>query len=512
MPDSAIAAAVIKGGRVTTYFAGSSGTSRKLDEHTLFEIGSITKTFTATALASLVRAHRIHLNDPVGRYLPASVRVPSRDGKAITLLNLATQHSGLPRLPTNMKHIDGDNPYLTYSVTDLYAFLNSYTLPRDPGAQFEYSNLGFGLLGLALTHAAHASSYASLIQDDVFSPLRMKESEVALSTAPNARMAVGHDIDGNTVHSWEFTDADAGAGAIRSDLHDMEKYLRCNMGTGPIEATCLFAQKPRDSFTGHRIGLAWWTDEHTGDIEHGGDTAGYHAVLMMNPSRTRGVVVLSSGPMITDIARHLLDESSPVASLAANVMLSAATLDQYVGTYKNERGRIVYTITRNGDELEARIAGQPAAKIYPSRLDHFYYKIVPAYIEFVRQSGTVAGLILTQSGQQVQCYKIDANGKPMTTSLTPNYPPVVTLDASTLQQYAGSYDMGGGAVVTVTLKDGHIFAQLTGQDAYEIYPRAKDEFYYKVVDAQITFTRKNGIVTGLVLHQTGRDIPALRTK
>lgn len=512
MPGSAIAAAVIDNGRVTTYFAGSSGTSRKLDEHTLFEIGSITKTFTATALASLARAHRIHLNDPVGRYLPASVRVPSRSGKAITLLNLATQHSGLPRLPTNMKHADGDNPYLSYSVADLYAFLNSYELPRDPGAQFEYSNLGFGLLGLALTRAAHVASYAALIQGDVFAPLRMNESEVALSTSPDARMAIGHDVDGNAVHSWEFTDADAGAGAIRSDLHDMEKYLRCNLGYGPIEKTCLFAQQPRDSFTRHRIGLAWWTDEPSGDIEHGGDTAGYHAILMMNPSRTKGVVVLSSGPMITDIARHLLDESSPVASPAAKVTLSTATLDQYTGTYKDSSGRIVYTITRSGDELEAQIAGQQAAKIYPSRPDHFYYKIVPAYIEFVRQSGTVAGLILTQSGQQVQCYKIDANGKPMTTSITPNYPPIVALDASTLQQYAGNYDLGGGAIVTVTLKDGHVFAQLTGQDPYEIYPSAKDAFYYKIVDAQITFTRTNGIITGLVLHQTGRDLPATRTK
>lgn len=511
MPGSAIVAAVIDRGRVITYFAGSSGTGRKLDSHTLFEIGSVTKTFTATALASLVRAHRVGLSDPVARYLPLSVHVPSLDGKTITLLNLATQHSGLPRLPANMGDVSGDNPYLTYNVADLYAFLNAYKLPRDPGATFEYSNLGFGLLGLALTHAAHERSYAALIQDAVFAPLHMNQSEVALSTAPDVRMAAGHNVDGDKVHSWEFTEADAGAGAIRSDLDDMIKYLRCNMGSGTLGAACLFAQQPRDTFTAHRIGLAWWTDDGSGDIEHGGDTAGFHAMIVMNRSRTKGVVVLSSGPIVRDIAMHLLDPATPVASPAAHVALSPTLLEQYAGTYKNTGAGIVYTISPHGDRLEARIEGQQPATIYPSRWpDHFYYKVVPAYIEFVRDSGSVVGLILTQDGQHVACYKIGEDGKPMATSLAPSYPPVVTLDASTLQQYAGTYDLGG-APVTVTVKDATVFAQLAGQPAYEIYPSAKDEFYLKIVDAQISFTRTNGAVTGLVLHQNGRDSTARRT-
>lgn len=513
MPGSAVVAAVIDRGRVTTYFAGSSGTARKLDAHTLFEVGSVSKTFTATALSRLVRSRRVRLNDPVGSYLPASVHVPSRDGKAITLLNIATQHSGLPRLPTNMTpaQIESGNPYVSYTVQDLYAFLNTYKLPRDPGARFEYSNLGFGLLGLALTHAAHEASYAALIHDEVFTPLGMSESEVATSTDPDARLAAGHNVDGDVVHSWEFTDADAGAGAIRSDLTDMVKYLRCNLGSGPLASTCLFAQTPRDTFTGHRIGLAWWTDDGTGIIEHGGDTAGFHSMVAMNASRTKGVVILSSGPQVTDIARHLLDPSLPVAHPSASATIPTATLDQYVGTYKNESAGIVYTITRTGERLEAQIQGQQAAAIYPSRWpDHFYYKVVPAYIEFVRQSGAVAGLILTQSGQQVPCYKIGANGKPLATSLQPSYPPLVTLDAATLEQYAGKYVFAGGTVMEVTVQDGHVFVALGTQSPSEVYASAKDEFYSKIVDAQITFTRTGGAVTGLILHQNGYDQPATK--
>lgn len=511
MPGAAIAAAVVDNGRVTTYFAGSTGTARKLDAHTLFEVGSVSKTFTATALAALARSGVVHLTDSVSRYLPTSVRIPSRDGKPITLLSLATQHSGLPRLPTNMPSVASDDPYAPYTVRDLYAFLDSYKLPRDPGAKFEYSNLGFGLLGLALTRAAHEASYGALVRQLVFTPLQMHESEAALSLMTDPRMALGHDIDGEPVHTWDFTDAMAGAGAIRSDIHDMVDYLQCNLGHGPIAKTCLYAQRPRSRFTGHRIGLAWWTSDRYGFVEHGGDTAGYHAMVMMNAAHTKGVVVLSSGPVITDIAAHLLDPALPIAARGAAVKLTYAQLADYVGTYRDPAAGFTYTVTRKDGKLYARITGQPAAAIYPARWpDHFYYKAEPAYVEFVRQNGSVVGLILTQDGQRISVYRIANDGKPMATALKPWYPPVVTLDPQTLQQYVGTYSMQG-VTFAVTMKDGKLYAQLGNQPAFSIYPSAKDEFYYKVVDAQITFTRASGAVTGLVLHQAGRDMPALRT-
>jgi CubicO group peptidase (beta-lactamase class C family) len=509
-PGSAIVAAVADGGRVTTYVSGSSGTSRPLDQHTLFEIGSITKTFTATALASLVRSGTLRLSDPVARYLPNSVHVPARDGKAITLLTLATQHSGLPRLATNMRALDSDNPYYPYTVDNLYAFLDSYRLPRDPGTSYEYSNVGFGLLGLALTHAAHASSYGQLVQHLVFTPLGMSETQVAENLVPEPRLAIGHDADGKDVHSWEFTDASAGAGAIRSSLDDMVKYLRCNLGHGPLAQTCLFAQRPRDTFTGHRIGLAWYIDDATGIIQHDGATAGFRSVIMINRSHTRGVVVLSSGPAIEDVALHLLDPNMPVMTAAATLSVTPQVLDEYSGTYRNDAAGITYTVTHRGTRLFAQITGQPAAEIYPSRWqDHFYYKAVPAYIEFVRQNQRVVGLILTQNGNHIPVYRVDAAGKPLATSLTPVYPPTVPLDAATLQEYAGTYNLYGTDFV-ITVRDGHVFAQLGSQPPFEIYPSAKDEFYYKDVDAQVTFTRTDGKVTGVILHQNGRDVPAPR--
>jgi len=509
-PGSAIVAAVIDRGGITTYLSGSSGTPRTLDAHTLFEIGSISKTFTATALSSLVRSGAVRLADPVAHYLPRNVRMPTRNGKVIMLLNLATQHSGLPRLPSNLTSVASDNPYYPYTVADLYDFLNTYQLPRDPGAGYEYSNLGFGLLGLALVHAAHDRSYGSLVKRLVFGPLRMTDSQVAETLAPEPRLAIGHDASGNPVHSWEFTDASAGAGAIRSSLSDMVKYLQCNLGGGALAQTCIFAQQPRATFPGYHIGLAWYADDSTGVVQHNGATAGFNSIIMMNASHTKGVVVLSSGPAIADVAMHLLDPASPVMQNASTFSVTPQLATDYSAAYRNDQLGITYTVTHRGTHVFAQLAGQSAYEIFPSRwADHFYYKVVPAYVEFIRQYGNVVGLILTQNGQQSPLYRLDASGKPMASSLSPVYPPVVSLGSATLQQYTGSYDFFGSDLI-VTLRDGRVFAQLASQPANEIYPSAKDEFYYKGIDAQITFTRTNGNVTGLILHQNGGDMPAPR--
>ena len=108
-----------------------------LDADSVFEIGSITKVFTTTLLLDMADQGLVKLDDPVGKYLPAGVRVPSRNGRQITLVDLATHTSGLPRLMTNLTPADPGNPYGSYTVEQLYAFLSGHELTRDIGAQYE---------------------------------------------------------------------------------------------------------------------------------------------------------------------------------------------------------------------------------------------------------------------------------------------------------------------------------------------------------------------------------------
>jgi CubicO group peptidase (beta-lactamase class C family) len=135
------------GRKVVSYGALEKGDPRALNGDTVFEIGSVTKVFTSLLLSDMVQRGQVALTDPVSKYLPAGVKMPQRNGKQITLLDLATHTSGLPRIPGNFKPKDPANPYADYSVAQLYEFLASYELPRDIGAQYEYSNLGGGLLG-----------------------------------------------------------------------------------------------------------------------------------------------------------------------------------------------------------------------------------------------------------------------------------------------------------------------------------------------------------------------------
>src|SRR5437588_859168 len=214
------------------------------DGDTVYEIGSVTKTFTATLLAQAVLSGRVTLDTPVAQLLP-DFKIPSRGGKEITLGELATQHSGLPRLPSNLLPKDAANPYADYDVAKLKAFLAEYELPRDPGASYEYSNLGFGLLGYALAQLEH-TTYGVVAHEEILEPLGMTMSSTGFTDAMRAHLAPGHDGAGKAAKNWDL-DALAGAGAVRSTANDMLRYLKANMGIGrsPLTAAMKLAQQPR---------------------------------------------------------------------------------------------------------------------------------------------------------------------------------------------------------------------------------------------------------------------------
>jgi CubicO group peptidase (beta-lactamase class C family) len=198
-------------------------------EHTVFEIGSVTKVFTALALADMVLRGDVALDDPVRKCLPATVHMPSWRGEEITLLHLATHTSSLPRLPDNLaktiKH--QANPYANYQVSDMYEFLSSYKLGRPLGSREEYSNLGMGLLGHALELVA-GKSYEELVRERILQPLGMNDTSIALSTDQLGRLAPGHTCDGKLTGNWD-TPALAACGAFRSTMHDMLVFIEANM-------------------------------------------------------------------------------------------------------------------------------------------------------------------------------------------------------------------------------------------------------------------------------------------
>lgn len=142
------------GRRTVSYGALAKGDTRPLNGDTVFEIGSVSKVFTSLLMSDMVQRGEVSLTDPISKYLPVTVKVPERGGRVITLQDLSTHTSGLPRMPNNFMPKDLENPYADYSVEQMYQFLSGYTLARDIGAQYEYSNLGGGLLGHLLSRRA----------------------------------------------------------------------------------------------------------------------------------------------------------------------------------------------------------------------------------------------------------------------------------------------------------------------------------------------------------------------
>jgi CubicO group peptidase (beta-lactamase class C family) len=203
------------------------------DGQTVFEIGSITKVFTANLLADFMLAGRVRLMDRAGKFLPATVTMPAYRGHEIKLFHLATHTSSLPRLPDNLgKTIqDEKNPYANYAVEDLHAFLNGCRLRRMVGSRVEYSNLGMGLLGHLLS-LVDGRPYGQLVTERICQPLGMANTSVMLSEDQRRRLAQGHDEQGEPVPKWDLPTL-AGAGALNSTAQDMLRYLEANLGSAP---------------------------------------------------------------------------------------------------------------------------------------------------------------------------------------------------------------------------------------------------------------------------------------
>jgi CubicO group peptidase (beta-lactamase class C family) len=457
------------------------------DGDSVYEIGSITKTFTATLLARAVLSGRVTLDTPVAQLLP-DFKIPSRSGKEITLGALATQHSGLPRMPFNIQPQDPADPFADYDTAKLKAFLAGYELPRDPGASYEYSNLGFGLLGFALAQMDHAT-YGALVDAEIFNPLGMTLTRTALTDAMRAHLAPGHDDNGKPVKNWSF-DALAGAGTISSTAKDMLRYLKANMGIdpSPLTGAMKLAQQPRRNMSKHeRIGLAWMTTDK-GIIQHGGATYGYRSFAGFRGDRRRGVVVLTnSAEDLDDLGLATLDDHAPLAPTHKAIVLPAAALADYEGTYKLA-DNFLLTVFRTDNGISAQATGQQAFPIFASAPNEFFAKASGIRISFTRNpGGVVSGLVLHQNGDRAA------------PKLKPSDLPGVTLD-----DYLGTYKLADKLLLKVFRTDDGLFAEATGQDAFPIFSSLPNEFYAKVSDIGVTFTRDaNGVVTGLMLHQHG---------
>ncbi|MBW2734008.1 MAG: serine hydrolase [Deltaproteobacteria bacterium] len=379
------------GKEVYTYGEVAAG-GAKPDEHTLFEVGSITKTFTSLVLAELAADGEVMLTDPVKALLPSSeVTMPSHKGEEITLLHLSTHTSGLPRMPDNFTSpTNPEDPYGDYTVDQLYTFLNGYTLPRAPGATWEYSNLAGALLGHTLALKA-GETYPALVAERITSPLNLQDTVFTLSSEQSERFAQGHNGDLKARSSWEL-EVFAPAGGLRSSAQDMLSYLAAQAGITTSSLSTSMAETHTSRFKSSNVemGLGWVIGD-TGYHWHNGTTGGFETFVAFDTQAKVGVVVLANTLTAyyaqTSLGKALIKlmtkQSYEPVALPPSVSVSAETLDLYVGTYSAD---FTVTITREGDALVLAQAGHPDQPLYAKTEKIFYRRTKVVEITFVKDS------------------------------------------------------------------------------------------------------------------------------
>lgn len=526
------------GSSVICYGKLDNGTDEDVDGNTVFEMGSVTKVFTALLLQDMIDRGEMKLDDPVARYLPASVMLPTYNGKELTLFDLATQTSGFPHDPDNYDPKIADHPYADYSVQKMYEYLSSYKFTREPGTEYEYSNLGIGLLGHLICLKA-GTNYESHVVNRICRPLKMDGTRISLTPEMKTRFVQGHNKWGYAVPSLEFVTME-GSGALRTTGNDMVKFMSAGLGLPSCGVTPLFEKSQQLHFREPKInlGLVWWIVQPvpgTTMVFHNGGTGGCNAWVGFDKPRRRGVTILSSwrGLSIDNLGWYLLHAEWRSDRRPSEKKINSQVLDSYVGHYREPAAGAgtqhtskvhAIGIRREGDRLVADnkfvegvwntwLTAFPD-EWSPESETTFFDRLGGCRIAFSRDAdGRVTGLTVIYPENSFFCEKISDIPPDPPKSVKPRVP--VKVDWKLLEPCVGQYEFPPnagfhkGAVITISREQGLLVWRAQGTNfatgAIYLNPQSETNFFMQIYDhAQLTFIKdERGEVTSIIHHVDG---------
>ena len=521
---SIVVGLVNKKGPVYYNFGNKTIDGAAVDEHSIYEIGSISKVFTAILLADAVEKGLVNIDDPISKHLPPELDLPTYNDVEITLGHLSDHTSALPRMPSNYDPADPDNPYADYTEELLYEFLSTVNLEREIGSEYEYSNLAQGLLGHILAKKA-GKSFEQLLKDVITEPLGMNETAVTFDKHMKQNLAVGHD-SGAEVSNWDIATL-TGAGGIRSSTHDMLIFLQANMGLIKSNLTSAMDKTHEvrhDKAGNNSVGLGWHIiyDGDNQYISHGGATGGYRAFAAINKKSNKGVVVMTNSTNgADDIARYLMsgggELKTPKRDIAAVVRQTidaediAAAVDKYHQIKNNQSDEYSFDedlMNALGYNYLGKKNIDAALAIFKLNMDEHptSANTYDSYAEgLMKQS-------IAYYKKSIELNPNNQNGYDMLNKMGVNMQKdEVVVSPETMESYVGNFQLAPTFFIEVTTEDGHLFAQATGQQRFELFPKSETEYYLKVVDAQVVFdVSADGAANSLTLFQGGQEMPGKR--
>jgi len=374
----------------------------------LYAIGSVSKTFTGLLLADAVERGEHTLDTPLQALLPEGVTAPSDRGEGITLEHLTTHTSALPR---DAEDPDTPEPrwYADFTLENLWTWLSGVSLPRAPGAELEYSNVGVGLLGQVLAFAAQ-TDFETLLRDRVTGPLALPNTLSVLDPDHAAAFVPGR-VDDVEVEYLNLAAVNP-AGGFVSSTREMARYLQFQTGalSGPLDAAITRAQTPlRPAGEGLQIAYNWFMQTSPRYVFHDGSVPGHATNVIFDPENDHGVVFLTASntysvyPLTNFALARLAGVELPAPTPPAEGVVEPARLDDYTGTY-DVGPTFRFFITRTATHLYFRLTGQGALRLYPEAdaEDAFYLRVVLARVTFERDdAGAVIRCVLHQNGQRI---------------------------------------------------------------------------------------------------------------
>lgn len=475
----------------------------------VFELGSITKQFTAAAILMLAERGQISLSDDVTKYLPD---YPTH-GRTITIEHLLTHTSGIPSytgLPEWLPKMRED--VTPQQIIDLF---KDKPLEFEPGERWLYNNSGYILLG-AILEKLTGKTYEDFVEQEIFKPLGMARSAYGSNSEIVPGRVEGYDQAENGYRRTGYLSMTHpyAAGSLISNVDDMARWdeaLSSAKLLKPASLERMFTPVNLRSGKSTAYAYGWAIGEYAGRkvIEHGGDINGFTTDILRVPEARLLVVILSNNtgkdtrPLAFQIAARALGrptEDWPV------IGLDEKTLDDYVGVYRFADS-VTRVVTREGSKLFSQRSGSQKLEIVPTARDEFFVKEPGTRFRFQRDA---QGRI-TAMDYRPRIGMTDTGAR--TDEPVPAERQAVKIDSALLDAYAGVYELAPGFRLTVTREGDQIFAQATGQPKAEIFPESDTKFFLKVVDAQLVFVRGQGDqAESVVLHQGGREVPGKRVK
>ncbi len=361
--NPSIVIGVYQDGKSVFYTQGYQDLEQKTPatEQSVYEIGSITKTFTGLLLAQAVKQNKLTLDTAVQDHLPNGVTLQDSAAQPITFKQLSTHTSGLPRMPDNIPLFTKD-PYADYDQAKLWQGIK--TAKRlQAGVNYQYSNLAVGLLGVALSRVENLT-YNQLVTERIIKPLALNSTFMQLDEVPKQHLATGY-TGNKAANPWNFK-ALAGAGSIRSSIKDLLAYGVAHLqgSEHPLAAAMQLATTAHHQQDQLRVGLGWHISP-SNMLWHNGGTMGFRSILMIDRQNNKVVAGITNhnNEDVEDIVSHLMDASNPLKTHDYPVAIEAAQLQQYIGTFYNADADKPITIKANQGHLYFTANKQPKQRM-----------------------------------------------------------------------------------------------------------------------------------------------------